>query len=285
MAFADHHALPPCNDNLASFGGLQGHGVAVPGGRAGAEGDLEAGAGAPTLPGDPWLSGSPAPLPSLAPARLVELFGSTPDAGAAGFALARIPQRGPVLWVQDRAAARAGGRPFGGGCERLGCAPYRLIVIRARNAADLLWAMEEGLRCRSFAAIVGEVSGNPAALGFVASKRLATRAKVQRVPVFLLRLDAARDLSAAAQRWAVRSLPSAPHPYDPAAPGAPRWHAELFRAREARPGHWVAQYDRAAHRLHLVSALPDGTLAAPPGQDAGSATFAPAAAMGDAARA
>ena len=202
---------------------------------------------------------------SFGQSQLVELFTDFRDAGAAGFALAQIPRSGRILWIQDRMAALETGRPFGRGCEWFGCSMDRLVLVCTRNTTDLLWAVEEALRCTSFAAIIGEVFGNPKVMDFTASKRLAVRAEKQGVPLFLLRINAQRDLSAARRRWSVRSLPSAPHPYDPNAPGAPRWHIDLFRARDTKPNQWIVQYDRAAHRLDLVSSLPDGAMAAPTG--------------------
>ncbi|APE29431.1 Error-prone repair protein ImuA [Aurantiacibacter gangjinensis] len=199
-------------------------------------------------------------LPS-SPARSVEIFAGPQDAGAAGFALAQTPREGRVLWIQERMVSLEKGRPFGQGCERFGCGVDRLVLACSRNTRDLLWAMEEGLRCNSLAAIIGEAWGNPAVLDFTASKRLAMRAERQGVPVFLLRYNAQADLSAARQRWRVLSAPSAPHPHDANAPGLPRWHAELFRARDAKPGKWLVQYDRAAHRLHQVPAFRDPALA------------------------
>ena len=212
------------------------------------------------------------PLPP-ARAELVELFADFRDAGAVGFALSRIAAGGRVLWVQERMAALETGRPFGQGCEGFGCAMDRLVLACSRNTRDLLWAMEEGLRCSSLSAIVGEAWGNARALDFTASKRLAMRAERQGVPVFLLRYNAARDLSAARQRWNIRSLPSAPHPHDAKAPGAPRWQAELFRARDTRPGQWTVQYDRAAHRLDLVPAFRNPAVAGPAGQRPASAAL------------
>lgn len=197
---------------------------------------------------------------SASKSQLSELFADFRDAGATGFALAQVPQTGRVLWLQDRLVGLETGRPYGQGCERFGCSMDRLVLACPRNARDLLWAVEEGLRCNSLAAIIAEIWGNPKALDFTASKRLAMRAERQNVPVFLLRFNAQPDLSAARRRWSVRSLPSAPHPYDTKAPGAPRWHADLFRARDARPGQWEVEYDRAAHRLDLVSPLPDSAL-------------------------
>ncbi|WP_162789506.1 hypothetical protein [Altererythrobacter sp. ZODW24] len=187
--------------------------------------------------------------------QLVELFADFRDGGAVGFALSQVPTGGSVLWVQERMAALETGRPFGRAFARFGGDPEQLVLACSRNAADLLWAMEEGLRCSSLSAIIGEVYGDPRALDFTATKRLAMRAERQGVHIFLIRFQGSATLSAARQRWNIRSLPSAAHPFDDRAPGPPRWHAELFRARGMRPGTWEASYDRASHRLDLVPPL------------------------------
>ncbi len=136
-----------------------------------------------------------------------------------------------------------------------------VIHITLPRAADVLWAMEEGLRCASLAAVIGEVWGAPHVLDFTATKRLATRAETNNLPCWLIRRGATPDLSAARNRWRIASLPSLAHPYDPQAPGDPRWQVELFRSRQADPGTWVATYDRAADRVDFSAAFRDGAVA------------------------
>ncbi|MGB3724008.1 MAG: recA-like protein [Pacificimonas sp.] len=194
---------------------------------------------------------------------LSEIFAGPRDAGALGFALAQIPQHGRILWVQDRMAALETGRPCGQAFSEFGTDAEQLALACARTGADVLWTMEEGLTCSSLAAIIGEVWGDPQALDFTATKRLAMRAERQGVPVFLIRFGGSANLSAARRRWRVTSLPSLPDPHDDRAPGTPRWRAELFRARGAKPGVWEAHYDAAAHQLHLDAALRDPALATP----------------------
>jgi protein ImuA len=187
---------------------------------------------------------------------LVEIFaeGAGRDAAAAGFVASRLAQgKTPVLWVQDRLAMRETGRPFVHGLQE---AP-NIIHAAARDAAGVLWTMEEGLKCRALSAVVGEIWGDPAALDFTATRRLALRAEAHGVSAFLLRFAAHPNLSAARQRWRGGSAPSAPPPGGARAPGEPRWSLDLFRARGSRPGQWIAGHDAAAHRLPLAAALPD----------------------------
>jgi len=142
----------------------------------------------------------------------------------------------PFLWVQDKAACKAGGRPYLPGLPR--DLRHRLIHVHAENMADMLFALEEGVRCRDLAFVIGEVAGNPREMDFTASRRLVLAAERHGVPLWLVRLDARRDLGAARMRWDVVSAPSGPSRWNEQAPGAPCWRADLFRARGVRPGPW-----------------------------------------------
>lgn len=201
------------------------------------------------------------PIPAEPRATLVELFsGTATDGAATGFLMAQLGSggRGPVLWVQDRLSRREGGRPYATGLAALLGRPVELLYLEVGRATDALWAMEEALGCPALSAVVGEVWGDPAALDFTATKRLALRAERGGVPAWLLRRSARPDLSAARERWRVAALPSPPDPDDAHAPGQPLWQAELFRARDRMPGAWVAQ----ASRTGLV--LQHGTPSAEP---------------------
>jgi protein ImuA len=175
-------------------------------------------------------------------ARHSEVFASSREGAGAALALA-FAQDGlaaderPWLWVQDAAALRLSGRPYRPGLPA--ALRHRLIHVAAKSPEDALFALEEGLRCRDLAFVIGELAGNPKALGFTASRRLSLVAEKHGVPLWLVRLDAARDLGSARLRWAARAAPSAPPRWNGQAPGAPAWHAELFRARGHPPGEWV----------------------------------------------
>ncbi|MEJ8561869.1 hypothetical protein QTO30_12035 [Yoonia sp. GPGPB17] len=181
------------------------------------------------------------------------------DAGVMGFVLASLPRKvAPILWVQDHLSRKETGAPYlpGIGIKR------PIIQVTVSRAADALFAIEEGLRCHSLTAVMGEIWGDPPALDFTATKRLSMRAEAARMPCWLIRRAASADLSAARDRWRVKSLPSAPHPQDIHAPGAPRWQVTLFRSRNRSPGTWVASYDGTADRFNLAAPFRDGEVAA-----------------------
>lgn len=196
--------------------------------------------------------------PGLAGAHHSEVFASAREASGAAAALAlaadalaaqkaspmpgdEAEDRRAVLWVQDKAALRTGGRPY-----RAGLPPAfrsRLIHVAADKPEDALFALEEGLRCRDVAAVIGEIAGNPRVLDFTASRRLTLTAQRHGVSLWLVRLDAARDLSSARLRWNVAAAPSARPRWNRDAPGTPSWQAELFRARAHPPGTWILRDD------------------------------------------
>lgn len=198
--------------------------------------------------------------PGLEPAGAVhaEVFASSADASGAAASLAfasdhlRAATPDPLadtpderlwLWVQDREALRRTGRPYRPGLPRR--LRHRLVHVEARTAEDALFALEEGLRCRELAFVVGEITGNPRALDMTASRRLGLAAEKHGVPFWLVRLDARRDLSSARQRWDVRSATSPEPHWNSAAPGVPSWRADLFRARRHPPGTWILRDDGA----------------------------------------
>jgi protein ImuA len=184
-------------------------------------------------------------LPAPAGPTLSELFTAHPrDGGWAGFLLAQIDTQKPLLWVQDRMAILESGR-----VHPLGLPTSNLIHVEARDARDALWAMEEGVRCTCLSAVIGEIWGDPKALDFTATRRLAVAAERSGTPCWLVRLGGHANLSGARMRWRVASAPSLANELDPRAPGAMAWDAELFRARGTPPGRWSLADDAGAFRL------------------------------------
>jgi protein ImuA len=187
-------------------------------------------------------------LPAPSSPTLSELFAIHPrDGGWAGFLLAQIDSSKPLLWVQERMAILESGR-----IHPPGLSTQDIIHVEARDARDALWAMEEGLRCSALSCVIGEIWGDPRALDFTATRRLAVASERSGVAVFLIRLGGHANLSGARMRWRIASAPSLVNDLDPRAPGAPAWDAELFRARGAPPGRWSIAHDPAG-LFHLLA--------------------------------
>ena len=200
-------------------------------------------------------------VPDLRAATLAEIICTSPlDGAGSGFLLAALSD-GQVLWAQDRLTRREAGAPFLPGIGRA------LLRADLSRPADVLTAMEDALSSPAFAAVVGEIWGDPAALNFTATRRLAMRAEAAGRPCWLLRRAASVQASAARMRWRVAACPSDPLADDPAAPGDPCWRVELFKSRLSPPGEWLVRHERGqegkADRLHFSAILADRALATP----------------------
>ena len=198
--------------------------------------------------GEGWL------LPAPSSPTLSELFATHPrDGGWTGFLLAQLAFDKPLLWVQDRMAILESGR-----IHPPGLPSRNLIHVKARDARDALWAMEEGVRCSALSSVIGELWGDPKALDFTATRRLAVASERSGVPCWLVRLGGIANLSGARMRWRIGSAPSLINPLDWRAPGMASWDAELFRARGLPPGRWNVTHE--ADRFHLVAGTSDRAL-------------------------
>ncbi len=197
-------------------------------------------------------------------ALLARLLGAAPQAAAGA------PQaRGPVLWVSRWRDL------YAPGLAAFGVDPGRLIEVRAGGGTEVLWAMEEALRCPRIAAVVGEVE----ALERSAGRRLQLAAEAQGVTAFALRRPLrparlAEAPSAAVTRW--RVMPARVSAQVPARAstqasagsgrflGRPCWQVELLRCRGAAPGQWHLEWDDATGGFALAAALRDRPPASAP---------------------
>jgi protein ImuA len=175
---------------------------------------------------------------------LNEVLGLGPASGFAavsGFAAALAGRagggRGAVLWC------RRGRGLYGPGLAALGLDPGRLIVVHGDGDADVLWAMEEGLRSGALAAVLGEAVGPPA----VALRRLQLAAEAGGAVALLLRATGSDTAaSPATTRWRVAAAPT--RASCGRWPGPPRWRVELLKCRggtspsPAAPRSWLVEW-------------------------------------------
>lgn len=196
-----------------------------------------------------------------------------PVLGFAAWITAQLatPQR-PALWIQQGAALHAPG------LAAWGVTADRLILAHSvREAADRLWALEQGLRCPALSVVVAEVEPQ----GVTAARRLQLAAEAGGVMGLILPHRTAEDpgltvfpespRNAVAQQadqtethlsahrrkgsgpkgiqaglhsvWAVTAAPG-PAAQDltgAAFPGVglTAWHLTLVRSRGGRPGQWT----------------------------------------------
>lgn len=159
------------------------------------------------------------------------------NAGATlGFALAQArgllsAERPAILCVQLVREAQDMGLPYGAGLGSFRIDPESLVLTRAENIVEFLWAIEEAVSCRAVAAVIADIGGHPKELDFTASRRLSLRAESAGTSVFLTRYGKEREASAARLRWRISPNISGAAMFDARAPSGPRWRVELEKGR------------------------------------------------------
>jgi protein ImuA len=126
--------------------------------------------------------------------------------------------------------------------------------------------MEEGLRHRGLAGVVGEVGR----MSMTASRRLQLAAERSGTMAIAIRrwrkMADAADLgqpTAADTRWRVTALPSSPLPT--AGIGRPRWMLELLRCRAGEAFDVEVEASDAGGHIRLPSPMADRSYTAIPG--------------------
>ena len=181
---------------------------------------------------------------------LHEIFAGDPGASAAGFAFGlaqRVRREKRLLWIRQDFSALEHAELCPTGLAELGIDPSSVLLLRAAHAEDALRAGADALSCAALGAVIVEIPGNPKVLDLVASRHLVLGAQTKGVTVFLLRLSAQAEPSAAETRWRIRSLPSTEgDDWAPSAEadnwGSPRFVAELTRNRHGETGHWAMEW-------------------------------------------
>jgi len=117
-------------------------------------------------------------------------------------------------------------------------APERMIFIDLQRERDVLWAMEEALKCEGLAAVVAEVRE----ISFMQSRRLQLAVESSKVTGFILRTDLKKlTTTTCVARWEISPLPSMPEEGLPGI-GFPRWQVDLLRVRNGNPSSWQLEW-------------------------------------------
>lgn len=151
---------------------------------------------------------------------------------------------GTALWIS---ASRT---LFPPALKSFGLHPDHFIFVDLQKEKEVLWSMEEALKCGALTAVVGEMSE----IDFTASRRLQLAVEQSRVTGFILRHNFRKlKITACVSRWRITTLPSEAVDDLPGV-GFPRWSVELLRIRNGRPGVWDLKWMDG--RFHPVVKAP-----------------------------
>lgn len=152
-----------------------------------------------------------------------------------------------AVWIATDMAIAESGMPYGPGLDTFGLAPERLVTVAAAHTRDVLWAMEEALRCRTAAAVIGELRHEE--IDSVAVRRLSLAVGQSGTLALLLRASPPHDASTAVTRWIVGAAPN------------DSFAVRLMRNRRGPLGKWILQWSESNERF--VIATHAQSLAAP----------------------
>lgn len=166
---------------------------------------------------------------------------------ASGFiagVLSRLLQdQGPVVWV-------GGDDVFAPGLTHFNIDPAQMIFVSVKRQKDLLWTVEEALKCDRLSAVVAGIKN----ISLNDSRRLQVAVERSRVTGLMIREAKNHTTMASVARWRITSVPGNKKEL----PGIsfPRWQVELLKARNGRTGQWQVEWHAGHFSMlpaHIVS--------------------------------
>ncbi len=166
-----------------------------------------------------------------------EFLNTTPEQAAAtagfiaGLLKSLMENGGNSLWISNRRMI------FPPALKAFGVEPDHVIFIDLQKEKDVLWTVEEALKCEKLAAVIGEVGQ----VNFAQSRRLQLAVEKSRVTGFILRGNEHKGATACVARWKINPASSQPEQGMPGV-GLPRWQVELLKVRNGNPGEWNMEW-------------------------------------------
>jgi protein ImuA len=143
-----------------------------------------------------------------------------------------LQNKGTALWISANRTL------FPPALKLFGVQPERCIFIDLQKERDVVWAMDEALKCGALSAVVGEVQD----ISFTASRRLQLAVEQSKVTGFILRKSPRTvNTTAFVSRWKITSLPGEIIDDLPGI-GFATWKVELLRIRNGKPGVWDVKW-------------------------------------------
>jgi protein ImuA len=174
-----------------------------------------------------------------------EFLSTTPEHAAAcggfigGLLQSLMQQSGVCLWISTSRLL------FPPALKGFGVAPDRIIFIDLKHEKDVLWAVEEALKCEGLAAVIAEIKE----VNFSQSRRLQLAVEQSKVTGFLLRTaSSSLKTTTCVARWKITPLASETEAGLPGL-GYPRWNVELLKVRHGSPGSWKIEWAAGAFAI------------------------------------
>lgn len=154
------------------------------------------------------------------------------------------------LWIGKRSI-------FPPALKHFGIEPDRVIFIDLLKPKDVLWTIEEALKCKSVTAVIGELKE----LSFTESRRLQLAVEQSHVTGFIHRHNPRSEHTVACvTRWKIKPAPCVTEDGMPGV-GFPRWNVQLLKVRNGKPGTWELEWSGLGFRyvdqdMSFISEVP-----------------------------
>lgn len=151
---------------------------------------------------------------------------------------ASLKQRGgTAIWVSTSTLI------FPPALKAFGIEPHQILFLHLKKEKDVMWAMEEALRCNAVSAVMGEMAD----LSFTASRRLQLAIEKGGASCFVVRRNPKNTTTTAVARWQIKPQTSRTEEGLPGV-GYPRWQVNLLKVRNGRPGSWDIEWAQGGFR-------------------------------------
>lgn len=163
---------------------------------------------------------------------------TTSSAFIAGLLSSLLGDHGAAVWISSARTL------FPPALKNFGITPDHFVFVDIRKERDVLWAMDEALKCSGVSAVIGEVNG----MNFNESRRLQLAVEKSQVTGFVIRKNSrAVGTTASTSKWKIYSLPSESINQLPGI-GYPKWRVELLKVKNGRPGSWDIEWVKGKFR-------------------------------------
>lgn len=162
----------------------------------------------------------------------------------AGIISAIMEQGGVALWISSTKMI------FPTALKAFGVEPDKIIFVCVQKEKEILWCLEEALKCQGLAAVIAEVSE----ITFTASRRLQLAVEQSQVTGFIIRCNPKNLSTACITRWNISPLPSLGNDGLPGV-GFPKWNVELLKIRNGTPGQWQLEWAGKFRHVAKLAAI------------------------------
>jgi len=173
-----------------------------------------------------------------------EFFTSENESSAASFGfiggiMASLMKSGaPSIWVSSTPFI------FPPALKSFGIDPHKIIFVQPKKQKDILWTIEEALKCDGICTVIGEIGE----VSLIESRRLQLAVEQSKVTGFIVRRNAKNLATSFVTRWKIKPLPSA---FESSLPGLgfPCWNVELIKVKNGKPGNWQMMWRNGKFEL------------------------------------